>query len=88
VVQGGVAEAAATSSTRVPGKPRATFTVRMSVAGPIFSITIDGKTIDSWVDDRLATGGIGFMGAPDDRARLYWVRVSSPAAPSKEHTVQ
>ena len=85
VVQGGVAEATAVSATRVPGRPRATFTVRMRVSGPIFSITIDGKTIDSWVDDRLATGGIGFKGAPDDRARLYWVRVSSPAAPSKEH---
>ena len=47
VVQGGVAEAAAVSPTRVPGRPRATFTVRMSVSGPIFSITIDGKTIDS-----------------------------------------
>jgi hypothetical protein len=88
VVQGGVAETAVVSSTRVPGKPRATFTVRMSAAGPIFSISIDGKTIDSWVDDRLATGGIGFMGAADDRARLYWVRVTSPTAPSKEHTVQ
>jgi hypothetical protein len=88
VVQGGVAEATVVSATRATGKPRATFTVRMSASGPIFSITIDGKTIDSWVDDRLATGGIGFVGAPDDRARLYWVRVSSPAAPSKEHTVQ
>jgi hypothetical protein len=88
VVQGGAAEAAVVSSTRVPGKPRATFTVRMSAAGPVFSISIDGKTIDSWVDDRLATGGIGFMGAADDRARLYWVRVTSPSAPSKEHTVQ
>ena len=87
-VHGGTAEAAVVSATRVPGKPRATFTVRMSIAGPVFSITIDGKTIDSWVDDRLATGGIGFVGAPDDRARLYWVRVSSPAASNKEHIVQ
>jgi hypothetical protein len=63
-------------------------TVRMSVAGPVFSISIDGNTIESCQDDRLAAGGIGFMGAPDDRARLYWVRVHSPAAPSKEHSVQ
>jgi hypothetical protein len=88
IVQGGVTEAPIPSFTRAPGKPRTTFTVRMSVAGPVFSITIDGKTIDSWVDDRLATGGIGFVGAPDDRARLYWVRVSSPVATSKEHTVR
>jgi hypothetical protein len=88
IVQGGATEAAIASFTRAPGKQRTTFTVRMSVAGPVFSVTIDGKTIDSWVDDRLATGGIGFVGAPDDRARLYWVRVSSPAASSKEHTVK
>jgi hypothetical protein len=83
IVEGGKAEAPIVSYTKVPGKKRTTFTVRMSVAGPVFSITIDGKTIDSWVDDRLATGGIGFVGASDDRARLYWVRVSSPTS-SKE----
>jgi hypothetical protein len=88
VVRDGVADTAAISSTRVTGKPRTAITVRMSVAGPVFSASVDGKTIDSWVDDRLATGGIGFMGTPDDRARLYWVRVSSPAAPSKEHYIQ
>jgi len=88
VVKGGAAEQAAVSSTRIPGRARATFTVRMCVAGPVFAVMIDGKTIDSWVDDRLATGGIGFMGTPDDRARLYWVRVTSPGATSKEQTVQ
>jgi hypothetical protein len=88
VVQSGTAEATVTAAQRVPGKPRTALTVKMSVAGPVFSISVDGKTIDSWVDDRLATGGIGFVGAPEDRARIYWVRVCSPAAPSKEHTVQ
>jgi hypothetical protein len=88
LVQGGTPEANVISATRVPGKPRTTFTVRMSVSGPVFSISIDGKMIDSWVDDRLATGGIGFMGAADDRARLYWVRVGSPGTPSKEHTAK
>lgn len=86
VVEGGVAEAPVRSATRASGKQRTTFTVRMSVAGPVFSIMIDGKTIDTWVDDRLATGGIGFLGAADDRARLYWLRVSSSPASSKEHT--
>ena len=88
VVKGGAAEAAVVSSQRAPGKPRTAMTVRMSVAGPVFSVSVDGKGIDTWVDDRLATGGIGFMGTADDRARIYWVRVCSPAAPSKEYTFQ
>ncbi len=88
LVEGGTAETAVRSATLVPGRPHKTFTVRMSVTGPVFSITIDGKTIDTWVDDRLATGGIGFMGAADDRARLYWLRVSSQSASSKEHKLQ
>jgi hypothetical protein len=87
VTQNGVSEAAVAASQRVAGKPRTAMTVRMSVAGPVFSVSIDGKTIESWVDDRLATGGVGFMGMPDDRARLYWVRVQSPASPNKEQTV-
>jgi hypothetical protein len=87
VVREGVAEATVTASQRVAGKPRTAFTVRMSLAGPVFSVSVDGNTIESWVDDRLATGGIGFAGTPDDRARLYWVRVQSPAVPGKEHTV-
>ena len=49
-----------------------------------FSINVDGKTIDAWDDDRFATGGIGFIGAPDDRARLYWVRLTSTELTGKE----
>ncbi|MBS1856190.1 MAG: hypothetical protein JST11_12555 [Acidobacteria bacterium] len=88
VVRDGNAEPAVASTMLMPGKPRRTFTVRMNVAGPVFSIAIDGKTIDTWVDDRLATGGIGFMSVPDDRARLYWVRVCSPGTGSKEQSIQ
>ncbi|MDE3166648.1 MAG: hypothetical protein KGN36_12655, partial [Acidobacteriota bacterium] len=88
VVRDGQGETAVTSTVLAPGKPRRTFTVRMNIAGPVHSISIDGKTIDTWVDDRLATGGIGFMSEPDDRARLYWVRVSSPGTVSKEQRIQ
>jgi hypothetical protein len=88
LVKSGAAEPAVISSQRVAGKPRTAMTVKMSVTGPVFSVGVDGKTIDSWVDDRLATGGIGFLGAADDRARIYWVRVCSPAAPSKEYNFQ
>jgi hypothetical protein len=46
---------------------------------------VDGKNIDTWDDDRFPMGGIGFIGAPDDRARLYWVRLSSTELTAKEY---
>jgi hypothetical protein len=87
LVKNSEAETPSVASQRVAGKPRTAMTVKMSVAGPAYSVSIDGKTIESWVDDRLATGGVGFSGTPDDRARLYWIRVQSPAASGKEQTV-
>ena len=60
-------------------------TVRTEVCGNTFAVSISGKIIDTWTDDRLPIGGIGFIGAPDDRARLYWVRLSSAGSPGKEY---
>ncbi len=78
-------EPAVTSSVRVPGKPRSAMTVRMQVSGDTFTVTMDGTTVDQWTDDRLSIGGIGFQGAPQDRARLYWVRLSSIQSIGKEY---
>jgi hypothetical protein len=85
VVRDGAADAPQVSAMRLPLKPRSSFTVKMSVTGPVFSISVDGKIAESWVDDRLPSGGIGFAGSSEDRTRLYWVRVTSPPAPDKEH---
>jgi hypothetical protein len=60
-------------------------TVSTRVAGDSFTVSVDGKSFDAWDDDRFPMGGIGFMGAPDDRARLYWVRLSSTELTAKEH---
>ena len=84
VVRNNVAEPVATAPLRIPGKPRAAMTVRTRVFGDSFTVTVDGKEMDSWQEDRLYCGGIGFMGAPDDRARLYWVRISSTENIGKE----
>jgi hypothetical protein len=61
-------------------------TLRTRVAGNEFTVSLDGQVIDTWTDSRLATGGIGFMGAPDDRARLYWVKVSPAGQLNKEYS--
>ena len=85
VVRSGAGEETVIAPLRIPGKPRAAMTVRTRVTGDTFSVTVDGKDMDTWQEDRLYCGGIGFMGAHDDRARLYWVRISSSDNIGKEH---
>jgi hypothetical protein len=85
----GQSEPTVTSPVRIPGKPRSAMTLRMQVAGSTFTATMDGKVIDQWNDDRLSVGGIGFKGEPDDRARLYWVRLSeTQSTTSKEYQIR
>jgi len=64
-----------TTPVRQAGGPRAAVTILTRVRGNDFTVSIDGETIERWSDNRLATGGVGFLGAPDQRARLYWVRL-------------
>jgi hypothetical protein len=87
-VVGGAAQAPITAPNRLPGKPRSAMTVSTRVDGDSFTVSVDGKTIDTWNDDRFPMGGIGFTGAPDDRARLYWVRLSSTESTAKEYQKQ
>jgi hypothetical protein len=67
---------------------RTAVTLRTQVAGNQFTVSLDGQVIDTWNDSRLTTGGIGFLGAPEDRARLYWVKVTPTGHLSKEHSKQ
>jgi hypothetical protein len=71
---------------KLPPGTRAAFTVKLRARGREFSVHVDGQSIESWTDDRLQSGGIGFMGAPEDRARLYWVRISRLGDAGKEHS--
>jgi len=61
-------------------------TVRTRVAGNEFTVSIDGQAVDTWTDARLTAGGVGFMGVPEDRARLYWVKVTPIGHISKEYS--
>jgi hypothetical protein len=38
--------------------------------------SIDGEEVDSFVDNTLTAGGVGFFSDAGERARLYWMRVS------------
>jgi hypothetical protein len=79
-VKGGSAESTEVSAIRLPGKKRSTITIRTIVNGHNFTVAVDGSIIDEWAERRLPSGGVGFMANAEDRARLYWVKVSSSAA--------
>ena len=84
-VVGGVAQEPVVTAERFPGKRRAAMTVTTEVSGDTFTVSVDGNSVESWHDPRFPMGGVGFIGAPDDRARLYWVRLSSTELTAKEH---
>ena len=60
-------------------RSRAAFRVQVRAVGSQFTTELDGHVVDRWTDDRLPAGGIGFQADRDARARLYWVKLSSPA---------
>jgi len=60
---------------RAPANPKSAITVQTRVRGNEFTVSMDGETVDRWTENRLPVGGIGFISSPEDRARLYWVRI-------------
>jgi hypothetical protein len=87
-VIGGIEEPAAAAP--LPGvlRPGAAFTVKTRATQNDFTIWLDGELAARWTDGRLPTGGIGFTAPRDDRARVYWVRLSQldgPNSPAAAH---
>jgi len=68
-----------TTPVRQVANPKAAVTIHTRVRGNDFTVSIDGETIERWSDNHLAIGGVGFMGEPDNRARLYWMRLVTGA---------
>lgn len=52
------------------------YKVQMSVNGNNFWTAVDGQILDSWSDDRLQSGGVGFFSENGDTALLRSVRVA------------
>jgi len=50
--------------------------VAVNVKGNRFITSIDGEEVDSYRDDAPASGGVGFFSEANEKARLYWVKVS------------
>lgn len=51
------------------------YKVRMEVKGDRFITYVQDQVVDSFTDDRLPTGGVGFFSPQGDRALLRWVSV-------------
>jgi hypothetical protein len=48
----------------------------MLINGTDFSTTVNGQVVDSWSDDRLRAGGIGFFAESGEQASLRYVQVT------------
>jgi hypothetical protein len=46
------------------------------VQGNRVTASVEGQQVDSWTDDLLPAGGVGFFSEAGERARLYWMKVS------------
>ena len=52
------------------------YRVEVDVKGNRFLTSIEGQVVDSWSDDRLKTGGVGFFTEGSEKARLYWMKIT------------
>ena len=48
----------------------------VDVRGNRVVTSIDGEEVDSFIDNTLVAGGVGFFSEAGERSRLYWMRVS------------
>jgi hypothetical protein len=51
--------------------------ISVEVKGSTYTASIEGQEVDSWSDDSLASGGVGFFSETGARARIYWMKVST-----------
>ena len=52
------------------------YRVEVDVKGNTFLTSIEGQLVDSWSDDRLKSGGVGFFSEGSEKARLYWMKIT------------
>jgi hypothetical protein len=64
------------SKVLILGDNSSALQVRMDVSGATFKLYIEGNAADYWTDNRLGTGGLGFLEQPDQPADVDRVRMS------------
>ena len=50
--------------------------VAVDVRGSRMVTSIDGQEVDTWIDDAIPSGGVGFFAEAGEKSRLYWMKVS------------
>ena len=51
------------------------YRVAVDVHGNRIVTSIEGQEVDTWVDDTLPSGGVGFFAEAGSRSRLYWMKL-------------
>ena len=57
------------------GANQTLYAIRVEVAGASITTYLEGQVIDTFNDSRLPEGGVGLIGNPDDRPRIYGIHV-------------
>jgi hypothetical protein len=52
------------------------YQVEMNVRDDQFRASVNGHVVDSWSDNSLRTGGVGFVSGQGEASRVRWIRVS------------
>jgi hypothetical protein len=55
---------------------RTPYHVAVDVKGNRVTTSIEGEEVDSWTDDSLKTGGVGFFSDAGESAHLYWMKIT------------
>ena len=53
------------------------YRIAMELKGRQFAASIEGQEVDSWSEDTLPAGGVGFFNEPGAHAKVYWVKVTN-----------
>jgi hypothetical protein len=59
-------------------EPGAGLKVRLDANGPQFTVYVQDQVVEEWQDDRLRTGGVGFLNEREERARVGSIQISFP----------
>jgi hypothetical protein len=50
--------------------------VAVEVRGNHIVTSLEGQEVDTWIDDTLPKGGVGFFAEAGEKSRLYWVKIT------------
>jgi hypothetical protein len=55
---------------------RTPYHIAVEVKGNRVTTSIEGEEVDSWTDDSLKVGGVGFFSDAGESAHLYWMKIT------------